>query len=217
MHSIVTKLVILWLFVGSGLIAFGLGFVALAAAMAFFSVDTTDRPPLAAFMEAGCEIESSLMNPSTIGMESRVLRFIAIDPDHGIDFRALPDRWRQVCLTSVSSGSPDLSGGYRLPFLRFERSLCWGWSRRAITVLLIEENGANVSLSAERAGRHWRSRRRHEPFNMLAGQGRTGEMPERRRHLSILPVRVPRQRALTRAYCRQSLPLPSIWRSAAFQ
>lgn len=93
-------------------------------------------------MEAGCEIESSLMNPSTIGLESRILRFIAIDPDHGIDFRALPDRWRHVCLTSVSSGSPDLSGGYRLPFLRFERSLCWGWSRRAITVLLIDENGA---------------------------------------------------------------------------
>lgn len=23
--------------------------------------------------------------------------------------------------------------------------------------------------------------------------------------------------ALTRAYCRQSMPLPSIWRSAAFQ
>jgi hypothetical protein len=142
MNAVIVKLVVLRFFVGWGLIALGIGYVSLAAAIAFFNSDPTDdRPGLAAFTHAACEIDSTLANPLTIGLESRVLRAIAIDPDGGIDFRALPDRWRHVCLTFVNSGGPVLPSG-RLPFLRFERSLCWGWSPVAITVLLIEENGA---------------------------------------------------------------------------
>lgn len=157
MYSIIVKLVLFWLIVGWGLIGLGLAFVGLAVTMAFFDRDATDRPFWAASIDAACEISSSLSNPLTIGLESRVLRSIIIDPDSGIDFRALPDRWRHVCLTYVESGGPNLPASYRLPFLNFERSLCWGWSPRAITVLLIEENGATfpfqLKVPATIAGR----------------------------------------------------------------
>lgn len=142
MYSIISRLVVLWFFVGWGLIAHGLGFVGLASAIAFFSSSPANRPNLAVFMEAACEIEATVTHPSTIGLESRALRAIAIGPDGAIDFRALPDRWRYVCLTEVGSGGPDLPTGYGLPRLRLERPLCSGWSPRSVTALLVAENGA---------------------------------------------------------------------------
>ncbi len=52
MYSIISRLVALWFFVGWGLIALGLGFVGLAAMVAFFSSNPDDRPGWALFMDA---------------------------------------------------------------------------------------------------------------------------------------------------------------------
>lgn len=109
-----------------------------------------NRPFPAAFADAACAIHSTLFNPSTIWSEDRIVRRIVIDQTKGIDFTAIPSRWQFVCLTSAASGGIELDPvRENILLTSMERPICWNWSRRAITVLVVEDTGVALPFLLE--------------------------------------------------------------------
>lgn len=138
---IFVRLVIFWGIVAGGLLTAVAGVLIFGVVAAMFRDDLEHQEFRTAFSEALCDFSASIEDPAGIGLARRLASRSVVDPGNTIDFRALPKRWRTVCLTSVNSGQLTLSRiADEAPYFRRQRQLCFDWSAYTIAVVVVDEH-----------------------------------------------------------------------------
>lgn len=124
----------------SGVLVLAMGSCTVALGIAASRAGMKEEPFLATFGDALCDVESALVNPSTIGMQGRFERLVSAKGDGTISFTPLPAHWKNICLTSVESDIALPAGAIgEGVLLNLRSSICWGWVPHTITVFLIEK------------------------------------------------------------------------------
>ena len=138
---IFSRLVISCFVVAGGLLTLGAGLLAYGIVVASFRADPERQEFHIALDEALCDVTASIADPAGIGLARRLASLTVVDAGNTIDFRALPERWRTICLTSVNSGQLSLSRiADDAPHFRLQRPLCFGWSEYTIAVVVVDEH-----------------------------------------------------------------------------
>lgn len=141
LFMIFVRLVIFWVIVATGLLTGVVGVLIFGIAVAMFRDAPEHQELHTAFSEALCDVSASIEDPAGIGLARRLTSRSVVDPGNTIDFRALPERWRTVCLASVNSGQLTLSRiADDAPYFRLQRQLCFDWSAYTIAVVVVDEH-----------------------------------------------------------------------------
>jgi len=134
------RLVLVFLMIALGVLVLAVGSCTVALGIAASRTGLKEEPFLATFGDALCDVESSLVNPASIGLQGRFERSVSAKGDGTISFTSLPAHWKNICLTSVESGMALPAGAMgEGVLLNLRSSICGGWVPHTITVFLIED------------------------------------------------------------------------------
>jgi len=133
------RLVLVPVMIVLGVLVLSIGSCTLALGIAASRAGSKEEPFLATFDEAYCDVFSAALNPSSIGLKGRFERLVSARGNDTIDFTALPDHWKKICLTSVESDIALPAGAMSEGVLFTLRTpICHGWVPHTITVFLVE-------------------------------------------------------------------------------